>query len=107
MSSSASYNNSIPQNQSSRSGSGDNAGYSQQERFVAQNAPSEGKAGTLKANAPLDLVRDAHSISGVVDAILEVGRQRHALLTQLRAALESGQEKEALALARRLCGLIP
>jgi len=45
------------------------------------------------------------SLSGVVEAILEVGRQRGTLLAQLRAALESGQEKEALALARRMCGL--
>lgn len=44
-------------------------------------------------------------MSGVVDAILEVGRQRNLLLTQLRSALESGAEREALILARRLCGL--
>ncbi len=44
-------------------------------------------------------------MSGIVDAILDVGRQRNALLAQLRSALESGAEKEALILAKRLCGV--
>jgi len=55
--------------------------------------------------APVDLEYDGHSISGIVDAVLEAGRQRNALLAQLRNALESGQEREALNFARRLCGL--
>jgi hypothetical protein len=45
------------------------------------------------------------SVSGIVDAILEVGRQRNALLTKLRAALQSGENTQALNLARQLCGL--
>jgi len=45
------------------------------------------------------------SLSGVVNAILEVGRQRKALLDQLRAALLSGNVPEALGFARHLCGL--
>lgn len=45
------------------------------------------------------------SLSGVVDAILEVSRQRKALLNQLRSALQSGNNAEALQLARQLCGL--
>jgi hypothetical protein len=54
---------------------------------------------------PDDITPNCPSLSGVVDAILEVGRQRDTLLMQLRAALESGREKDALVLARRLCGL--
>jgi hypothetical protein len=45
------------------------------------------------------------SLSGVVDAILEVGTQRKSLLSQLRSELASGHDSEALGLARRLCGL--
>ena len=55
--------------------------------------------------ASVDLEHDGHSLSGIVDVILEVGRQRKTLLAQLRVALESGKEKEALNFARRLCGL--
>jgi hypothetical protein len=44
-------------------------------------------------------------ISGIVDAIVEVGRQRKMLLDQMRSALESGDGEKALAFARRLCGL--
>ena len=50
-------------------------------------------------------LKDHPSVSGIVDAILEVGRQRNALLEQMSAALQSGDEKQALTLARRLCGL--
>ena len=53
----------------------------------------------------VDSERDGHSVSGMVDAVLEIGRQRSVLLAQLRVALESGAEREALTLARRLCGL--
>jgi hypothetical protein len=45
------------------------------------------------------------AISGIVDAILEVGRQRNSLLSQLRSALQSGQDDVALVLARQLCGI--
>lgn len=45
------------------------------------------------------------SISGVVDAILEIGRQRMVVLDNLRAALQSGDSDRALGLARHLCGL--
>lgn len=69
------------------------------------SALAEKKTGIVTEEAPLDLGHDGHSISGIVDAILEVGRQRDGLLAQLRAALESGQEREALILAKRLCGL--
>jgi len=54
---------------------------------------------------PVDSEHDGHSISGIVDTILEIGRQRNTLLSHLRIALESGKESEALNLARRLCGL--
>jgi hypothetical protein len=60
---------------------------------------------TTAAMAPVDSEHDGHSISGIVDTILEIGRQRNTLLSQLRIALESDKEKEALNLARRLCGL--
>ena len=55
--------------------------------------------------AAVDSAHDGHSISGIVDAILEVGQQRNALLAELRVALQSGNNGEALILARRLCGL--
>lgn len=71
----------------------------QPQRHAHPNALPERNAGTL------DLEQDGQSVSGIVDAILDVGRQRSALLAQLRAALESGAEREALTLARRLCGL--
>lgn len=44
-------------------------------------------------------------VSGVVDAVLEVGRQRKAVLDKMRAALQSGDDSGALKLARQLCGL--
>jgi hypothetical protein len=55
----------------------------------------------MKANQPeSDL-----ALSGVTDAIIEVGRQRKALLDQMRGALESGDTEQVLRLARNLCGL--
>lgn len=45
------------------------------------------------------------ALSGVTDAILEVGRQRKALLDQMRGALQSGDTEQVLRLARNLCGL--
>jgi hypothetical protein len=45
------------------------------------------------------------SLSGVVDAILEVGHRRKSLLDQLRSAFDSGNESQALGFARQLCGL--
>ena len=45
------------------------------------------------------------SVSGLVDAILEVSRQRKTILDQVRSALLSGNDVEALQLARNLCGL--
>jgi hypothetical protein len=45
------------------------------------------------------------TLSGVTDAILEVGRQRKALLDQMRGALQSGDSEKVLRLARQLCGL--
>jgi hypothetical protein len=45
------------------------------------------------------------SMTGIVDAILEVGHQRQALLGQVRSALMSGNDAEALRCARQLCGL--
>ena len=45
------------------------------------------------------------TLSGVTDAILEVGRQRKALLDQMRGALQSGDTEQVLRLARYLCGL--
>jgi hypothetical protein len=59
----------------------------------------------ITPKAAVDSEYDDHSISGIVDVVLEVGRQRNALLAQLRIALESGKERIALNLAKRLCGL--
>lgn len=55
--------------------------------------------------ATRDSAETGVSVSGIVDAILEVGRQRNALLIRLRAALQSGDDNHALTLARQLCGL--
>jgi hypothetical protein len=63
------------------------------------------RAKPVTSKVSVDSEYDGHSISGIVDAILEVGRQRNTLLAELRIALESGKEKEALNFARRLCGL--
>jgi hypothetical protein len=57
------------------------------------------------STASLDSAHDGHSLSGIVDVILEVGQQRNALIAELRAALQSGNDGDALILARRLCGL--
>lgn len=46
------------------------------------------------------------SMSGIVDAILEVGRQRHALLKKMRDAIKGGDKEQALNLASQLCGLV-
>ena len=56
------------------------------------------KNGTAVAVQPI-------SLTGIVDAILEVGRQRNSLLSQMQTALQSGQNDQVLALARQLCGL--
>jgi hypothetical protein len=53
----------------------------------------------------LDSEHNGHSISGIVDAILEVGLERQGILDQLRAALVSVDNESALKLARKLCGL--
>jgi hypothetical protein len=45
------------------------------------------------------------TLSGIVNAVLEVSRQRNALLNQLRSALQSGDDQQALQVARQLCGL--
>ncbi|HUN83888.1 MAG TPA: hypothetical protein VMU48_05880 [Terracidiphilus sp.] len=47
----------------------------------------------------------AISLSGIVEAILEVGRQRKSILEQMRAALLSGDNATALRFARQMCGL--
>jgi len=49
--------------------------------------------------------RPQMSISGVVDAILDVGNRRRDLLGQLRSALLSCNDFEALGFARQICGL--
>ena len=66
-----------------------------------------GESGQGAADPIMEPTADTQKIpvSGIVDAILEVGRQRNALLTQLRAALQSDQDNEALAIARQLCGI--
>ena len=49
--------------------------------------------------------RNGLAVSGVVEAILEVGRQRKTILQRLRTALECGDTDNALKFARQLCGL--
>ena len=50
--------------------------------------------------------RDKTDLSGVIDAILQVGGQRKLLLDQMRSALESDDNETALRFARQLCGLM-
>jgi hypothetical protein len=57
-----------------------------------------------RADSRTKLASDV-SLSGLVDAILEVGTQRKLLLDQVRSALVSGDDAEALRFARQLCGL--
>jgi hypothetical protein len=45
------------------------------------------------------------SVTGVVDAILEVGRQRKSLFDQMRSALLSRDDAEVIRCAGQLCGL--
>ena len=45
------------------------------------------------------------TLSGVLDAALEISRERRETLANLRSALESGNDNEALKLAKELCGL--
>lgn len=45
------------------------------------------------------------SLTGVLDAALEIARRRRNTLARLRAALEQGDDTEALKLARELCGI--
>jgi hypothetical protein len=66
--------------------------------------PSPAKKSATSA-APVDSGHEGHSISGIVDAILEVGVERQGILDQLRAALVSANNESALKLARKLCGL--
>jgi hypothetical protein len=45
------------------------------------------------------------SLSGVIEAIMQVGHQRKSFFDQMRSALVSGNDVEALSCARQLCGL--
>ncbi len=66
---------------------------------------SESRPAPSMQAARADSPSDSLSVSGVLDAIVEIGHQRGTLLAQMRAALESGRDKDVLVLARRLCGL--
>jgi hypothetical protein len=70
-------------------------------RFTSQPTPA--KPPTPKPR--VDFADGGHSLSGIVDAILEVGLERQGILDQLRAALVSADNESALKLARKLCGL--
>ncbi|SRR5712691_8147957 len=73
-----------------------------QERLLNVRANASTSKRTMKANqAELN-----PTLSGVTDAILEVGRQRKALLSQMRSALQSRDTEKVLTLARQICGLI-
>jgi hypothetical protein len=89
----------------------------QPDSFTARNesalqSPAAGHPDSIRSSstkkiaaATVDSAHDGHSLSGIVDVILEVGQQRNALIAELRAALQSGKDGDALILARRLCGL--
>jgi hypothetical protein len=53
----------------------------------------------------LDLMSDNSSLSGVLNAALEIAGKRRETLALLRAALEKGDDTEALKVARALCGV--
>lgn len=67
--------------------------------------PPKGVGGHIGIGRANSTTSPEVSLSGLVDAILEVGHQRKILLDQLRSALVSGNDGEALRLARQLCGL--
>ena len=48
---------------------------------------------------------DNLSLSGVLNAALEIADKRRETLARLRAALEKGDDTEALKVARALCGV--
>lgn len=81
----------------------DGVGMENMPDYIAK-ADASRDSGTSPPKSP-HLEQDMPSVSGIVDAILEIGRERSALLARLRIALESGQEREALMLSRRLCGI--
>jgi hypothetical protein len=62
-------------------------------------------AGTSKRTMKTNQAESNLTLSGVTEAILEVGRQRKALLDQMRGALQCGDTEQVLRLARQLCGL--
>jgi hypothetical protein len=48
---------------------------------------------------------DKPTLSGVLNAALEIASKRRETLARLRAALEKGDDTEALRVARALCGV--
>jgi hypothetical protein len=48
---------------------------------------------------------DNPTLSGVLNAALEIASKRRETLARLRAALEKGDDTEALRVARALCGV--
>ena len=80
----------------------------------APQSPAEGNADSVRPGwakkvaipkASVDSGREGHSISGIVDAILEVGLERRGILDQLRTALVTDDNELSMKLARKLCGL--
>ena len=71
------------------------------------NSVTSPEADMQEVEPTVSMARDVRqmSLSGVLDAILEVSKQRTSLMGQLRSALVSGNDSEALGFARRLCGL--
>jgi hypothetical protein len=48
---------------------------------------------------------NSESLSGLVDAALEISNRRRAILERMREAFELGKDQEALSLAKELCGV--
>ncbi len=61
--------------------------------------------GQLLSGRGSDLMSDNLSLSGVLNAALEIADKRRETLARLRAALEKGDDTEALKVARALCGV--
>ena len=69
--------------------------------FTSLRSDREDVGGTVSSANTLRQI----PLSGVVEAILEVGNQRKTVLSRLRAALVCGNDSEALCFARQICGL--
>lgn len=72
--------------------------------LVAPNPQSGGTA--VQANPTISPTnREASSVSGLIDVLLDIGRERQRIMAAMKEALLRGDDAEALECARELTGL--